>query len=86
MGKVILIYSIKPESPETNLDGIIEQIKKIPHFDILEIKPFMFGMNQIFATFILDDKVKTTGLEGIEKMLNELKNISSVTQEAMTLA
>jgi len=85
MGKVVLIYSIKPESPQTNLNKIAEEIKKIPHFDNLEIKPFMFGMNQIFATFILPDKVQNTGLEEIEKRLNSLKGISSVTQEAMTL-
>lgn len=45
----------------------------------------MFGMNQIFATFILDDKVQSTGVEGIEKKLNELNGISSVNQEAITL-
>ena len=85
MGKVVLIYSLKPESAEINLDQIAEQVKKIPHFDNLESKPFMFGMNQIFATFILPDKVQNTGLDEIEKKLNALKGISSVTQEAMTL-
>ncbi len=85
MGKAVLIYSLKPESPDTDLTVVAEQIKKIPHFDNLEIKPFMFGMNQIFATFVMDDKVQTTGLEEIEKKLHELKGISSVNQEAMTL-
>ena len=85
MGKVVLIYSLKPESPKTNLNAIAEPIKKIPHFDNFEIKPFMFGMNQIFATFVMDDRVQTTGLEEIEKKLNSLKGISSVNQEAMTL-
>ncbi len=85
MGKVVLIYSLKPESANVDLNKIVEQVKKIPHFDNLEIKPFMFGMNQIFATFIMDDKVQTTGLEEIEKKLNALKGISSVNQEAMTL-
>ena len=85
MGKVVIIYSLKPESAKTDLNKIAEQIKKITHFDNFEIKPFMFGMNQIFATFILLDKVRDTGLEEIEKKLNSLKGISSVNQEAMTL-
>ena len=85
MGKVAIIYSLKPESPKTNLKEIAEQVKKIPHFGTLEIKPFMFGMNQIFATFIIPDKVQNTGLEEIEKKLNSLKGISSISQEAMTL-
>jgi len=85
MGKAVLIYSLKPESPETNLNAIVEQIKKIPHFDNLEIKPFMFGMNQIFVTFVMNDKVQTTGLEEIEKKLHELRGVGSINQEAMTL-
>ena len=45
----------------------------------------MFGMNQIFVTFMLEDKVQTTGLADIEKGLNSLKGAGNINQEAMTL-
>jgi len=85
MGKVVLIYSIKPEGQEASLNEIAAQVKKLPYFTNLEIKPFMFGMNQILATFMLEDKVQTTGVESIENGLNKIPGVGSVTQEAMTL-
>ncbi len=85
MGKVVLIYSIKPESSQTSLNEVAAQVKKLPYFTNLEIKPFMFGMNQILATFMLEDKVQTTGVETIENGINKIPGVGSVTQEAMTL-
>ncbi len=83
MGKVVIIYSVKPESPDVDLDAIKEEIKKIEHFDTLEVKDFMFGMKQILATFILPEK---GGTEEIEKKLESIKGVSSISQEAFTLA
>ena len=85
MGKVVLIYSIKPENQETSLNEVAAQVKKMPYFTNLEIKPFMFGMNQILVTFMIEDKVQATGIETIENGINKIPGVGSVTQEAMTL-
>ena len=82
MGKTCLIYSIKPESPETDLGTIKAEVEKIEHFDTLEEKPFMFGMSQIFATFILPEGAKP---EAVEEKLQAIEGVQGINQEVCTL-
>ena len=82
MGKTVLIYSVKPKGPETDLDAIKAEIEKIEHFNVLEVKPFMFGMNQIFATFLLPGGAKP---EPVEERLENISGVEGINQEACTV-
>lgn len=81
MGKTALIYSVRPKSPETDLEKIKEEIKKIDHFDSLEEKPFMFGMKQLHASFILPEGAKP---EPIEENLEKIEGVEGINQEVCT--
>lgn len=83
MGKVVVIYSLKPESPEVDLELIKKRVQDIKGFDTFEEKPFMFGMSQVFATFILPD---AGGTDKLEEKLKSIAGVSSIAQEAFTLA
>lgn len=83
MGKTVLIYSVKPESPDTDLNAVKAEIEKIEHFDTLEEKDFVFGMKQIFATFILPEGAKP---DPVEEKLQSIAGVQGINQEACTLA
>lgn len=83
MGKTILIYAVRPESPETDLDKIKKKIEGMEFFDVLEVKPFMYGMEQIVATFILPEGEKP---EPLEEKLRNIDGVEGINQEACTKA
>ena len=82
MGKTALIYSVRPESPETDLEGIKKEIKEIKNFSSMEEKPFMFGMKQIQASFILPEGSKP---DDVEEKLTKIKGVEGINQEACTV-
>ena len=83
MGRTVLIYSLKPESPDVNLDSVLDDVKKLNYFSNYEKKPFMFGMDMLLITFVLPEGI---GPDETEQKLKEIKGIGSVEQEAITLA
>lgn len=86
MGKAVIIYSLRPEGPETDLNAILEEVKKVEFFDIAEEKDFMFGMKQLFVTFIYPDEIpEGKGPEATKVELEKISGIQSINQEALTL-
>ncbi|HIK01922.1 TPA: hypothetical protein H1008_02300 [archaeon] len=85
MGKAALIYAIRPDGPDVDMKKLEEDIRKISYFETLEKKPFIYGMDQIVATFILDDKDPKSDPDSIEKTLSETEGVSSIEQLALTL-
>jgi len=84
MGKVLVIYNIKPESPDTDIEAVQEEVKKVEFFDKLEVKPFMFGMSLISASFIIPDQTEG-GTDSVEEKLKGVPGVQSIEQAAFTL-
>jgi elongation factor 1-beta len=83
MGQVVMKFKIMPESPETNLEEIKQQIKnRVTAYSeagakVHEIKeePIAFGLKAVLVTLIWPEE-KSPDL--IEKSLSEILHVSSV--------
>ena len=80
-----MIYAVRPDGPDVDMDKLEECIRGVPYFETLEKKPFIYGMEQIIATFILDDKDPKSDPDSVEKQLSETEGVSSIEQLALTL-
>jgi translation elongation factor aEF-1 beta len=88
MGTALIILKIMPKSPQTNLENIKVEAKKIieknkgknPRF---EEEPIAFGLKAVKAFFELNEDNE---LEPIENHLAKLKEVNSVTVEDMRRA
>jgi len=80
-----LIYAVRPDGPDVDMQKLEEDIRKVSYFETLEKKPFIYGMEQIIATFILDDKDPESDPDSVEKQLSETEGVSSIEQLALTL-
>ena len=87
MGQVAVVYSIMPESPDTDLENLKESIAKtLPKDAVIRgtaIKPVAYGLNAIHIMVIIDDK--KGGVEEIEKSFSGIKGIQSVDTVEVTL-
>jgi len=87
MGDVALKYRLMPESPDSDVDAIIESIpSSIPDDASLgahEVKPFAFGLNAIMIVIMGVDR------EGfateVENGLSSLKSVQTVVLEEQSL-
>jgi len=60
MARVIVTLKLMPESPEINLDSLLESAKEVlveHNFDFIshEIKPIAFGLKQLNIIFAVDE-------------------------------
>ena len=78
MGKVIVTAQIMPSSPETNMEKLNEEVKKIINtnrgeYVKAEIRPIAFGLKALIVYFLVED---TGGIMGnIEKKIYSIDNI-----------
>ena len=87
MGEVALKYRLMPESPDSDIDGIIAAIPDILPSDgnlgAYEVKPFAFGLNAIMIAIVGIDR------EGfateVEDGLSNLNGIQTVVLEEQSL-
>lgn len=73
MGNVAIKLKIMPESSDTNLEKIKEEISKKMEIKDSKIEPIAFGLSTLKILIIAPD-------EGIEKIENEIKNIEGVSE------
>jgi len=71
MGDVAVSLKIMPESPETDLEKIKEEISKKIEIKDSKIEPLAFGLNALKILIIIPDKES-------ESLINEIKSVSGV--------
>lgn len=87
MGEVGIVYKLMPDDIDTDLEEIIENLKKNitdkANINHTKIVPIAFGLKSIELGLILDDKVG--GGEEVDAFLGSLPGISSVDVISQTL-
>ncbi|MDD2678478.1 MAG: elongation factor 1-beta [Candidatus Nanoarchaeia archaeon] len=77
--RVVLTFSIMPESVEVNLEKLAEKIKEIISKEAevgkIDYKPVAFGLKSIEIMAIMDESKGST--EKIEQEISELEGVSS---------
>ncbi len=87
MGKFLLVYLIKLESPEIDPDQVVQSIRgNLPDGfqmqDKTEVKPLFFGIKGINAQFILPEE---EGIQDrLEDFLRGIEGVAEVEVEYMT--
>ncbi|MHA1686569.1 MAG: elongation factor 1-beta [Candidatus Heimdallarchaeaceae archaeon] len=87
MGSVLLVYEIRPESPEIKPEDIVEKIRaNLPqdcemkeHYDK---KPLFFGIVGIVAQFIIPER--DGAQDELEDYLNSIEGVSSIQMTYVT--
>ncbi len=88
MGDVFIIYRILPESPDVNIEKLINEIKRTNFGDNIEVKdivtePLAFGLNIIKVGILAPDEEGIT--DRIEEILKKIKGIGEIEIEGMSL-
>jgi len=81
MGMVALELKIMPESPEVDLEKLKVNISKKIKIQDSKIEPIAFGLKALKILVVVPDK--ETG--DIENMIKEVKGVSDVETESITL-
>jgi len=81
MGNVAISLKIMPDSPETDIEKIKEEISKRLKVQDSKIEPIAFGLKALKILIIVPDK--ETG--DIENKIKEVKGVSDVETESVTL-
>jgi len=80
MGIALITLKLMPESPDSNLEEIKANSKKIiakgkGKLENIKEEPIAFGLKAIIISFALDESLE---LESIEEALKKVQNVSSV--------
>lgn len=80
MGDVAIRYRVMPDGPDVNLEAVKAQLRVLGAREIKE-KPVAFGIKLLDVLFVMPDK------EGpaVEEKIREIKGVSSVETESITL-
>jgi len=81
MGNVAVALKIMPESPETDLEKVKEEISKKMKIQDSKIEPIAFGLKSLKILIIMPDK-ETGDIEG---KIKGVKGVSDVEIESVTL-
>ncbi|OGI12147.1 hypothetical protein A3K64_02325 [Candidatus Micrarchaeota archaeon RBG_16_36_9] len=81
MGNVAVTFKIMPESPDTNLDQIRNDISKKIEIKDYAIEPLAFGLKALRILVVVPDK----SIENIENDIKAVNGISEVEVESSTL-
>jgi len=87
MGEVLLVYEIRPETPEVTPKKLEELIRsKLPENvrmqDNPEEKPLFFGLVGIIGQFIIPEE--DGAQDNLEETLNSIEEISSIQMTFVT--
>jgi len=87
MGRVLLVYEIRPESPEIKPKELADKIRKglNPKFEMKEQvdeKPLYFGLVGIVAQFIIPEE--DGAQDELEEYLENIEGVSSIQVEFVT--
>lgn len=83
MGQAILCYEVLPESVEA-MDAVEAKLKEMGP-NKLEKKPVAFGLCSFEVNFIIEDK-EGADTDEVERKLEEIEGVGSVTCQGVTLA
>ena len=73
MGSVIVTFKIMPESTDTDLDKIEQELRSIINPQKIERQPIAFGLNSIRIVKLVDEK------EGeMDRITKEIQKINGV--------
>lgn len=81
MGNVAISLKIMPESPNTDLEKIKEEIAKKIEIKDSKIEPLAFGLKSLKILVVVPDK----GSENIENEIRSINGVSEVEVESSTL-
>ncbi len=82
MGKVAISIKVLPESPEADMERIVEEIKNKIEVRDVKIEPFVFGLKVIKLLVVRED---AEGSEEVENALRSIKGVGEVEVESLTL-
>lgn len=75
MGKVGISIRIMPESPEINLDKILEKIKSSFRVEDSKTTPLAFGLKSLDILILTED---SGGTDKIEEFIRNINGVASV--------
>ncbi|NIO44651.1 MAG: elongation factor 1-beta [Candidatus Aenigmarchaeota archaeon] len=81
MGDVAVSLKIMPESPDTDLEKIKEDISKKIEIKDSKIEPLAFGLKALKILIIIPDE----GMKNIENEIRSIDGISEVEIESSTV-
>ena len=81
MGDVAISLKIMPESPDTDLEKVKEEISKKIEIKDSKIEPLAFGLKALKILIIVSDK----GSGNIENEIKSINGVSEVEVESSTL-
>ncbi len=81
MGNVAVSLKIMPESPDTDLEKIKEEISKKIEIKDSKIEPLAFGLNALKILITVPDKE----IEDIKNEIRSVNGVSEVEVESSTL-
>jgi len=81
MGNVAISLKVMPESPDTDLEKVKEEISKKIEIKDSKIEPLAFGLKALKILIIVSDK----GSGNIENEIKSINGVSEVEVESSTL-
>lgn len=81
MGNVAISIKIMPESAQTDLEKVRQEISKKMKIQDFKIEPIAFGLKSLKILVIAPD----TGTENIKEQIEKIKGVSNVEIESQTL-
>ena len=81
MGDVAVSLKIMPESPDTDLERVKEEISKKVEVKDSKIEPLAFGLKALKILIIVPDE----GMKNIENEIKSINGISEVEVESSTV-
>lgn len=82
MGLVAITFKVMPESPETDLNYIAEELKKIGDVKQVKETPLAFGLKMIEVLMTFEDK---QGIGDIEEKIRSISGVGEVEAGDVTL-
>ncbi len=79
MGKIGVVIKLMPESPETDLEKIKEEVKKLIDVSDMDEENVAFGLKAVMvSTVVKDDE---GGTDKVEEKLSSIEGVQSVDVE-----
>jgi elongation factor 1-beta len=87
MGNVSVIYRVLPQDVETNIETIMEEIKKAVPSDVtlrgMQVKDVAFGLKEVLVAVLMKDEGGKA--DEVEKKLSTISGVGSVDVLDITL-
>ncbi len=83
MGLVAIEMDIMPESPETDLMAVKDEISKLVKVQDYKLEPMAFGLEKLKIVITTEDK--GGGTDALEEQIKKIKGVSDVRVGTVTL-